>query len=244
MSDHVIIHIPHASITIHVEYRPDYNQHALPHELLVMTDWYCHELFAREAEMINMPVSRLVCDVERFRDDTDDTMSRQGVGLNYTHSSEGKVFRVFSPEKRQKIVQKYYDPHHARLTVATEKRLQQTGSCLIIDGHSFYPCPLPYELDQTAGRPDICIGTDDYHTSPVLTEKLTTFLRNNGLTVKTNSPFAGALVPIKYYQREKSVQSIMIEINRRLYLTKNGEKTANFPHVKKLMTELIHLAAE
>ena len=244
MLKHVIIHIPHASITIPAEYRSDYNQHALSHELLVMTDWYCHELFACEAEMTNMPVSRLVCDVERFRDDTDEIMNKQGMGLYYTHSSENKVFRKFSPEKRQEIVQKYYDPHHARLTAAAEKRLQQTGSCLIIDSHYFYPRPLPYEPDQTADRPDICLGTDNYHTPPAFIEKLTTFLRDNGLTVKINSPFAGALVPIKYYQQEKAVQSITIEINRRLYLTKNGEKNTGFSHVKKLMTTLIHLAAE
>ena len=44
--------------------------------------------------------------------------------------------------------------------------------CLIIDGHSFPALPLPYELNQTAFRPDFCLGTDDFHTPEELVTKI------------------------------------------------------------------------
>ena len=50
---------------------------ALAHELLVMTDRYTDELFAlpgEEAATVAHPVSRLVCDPERFDDDSQEVM--------------------------------------------------------------------------------------------------------------------------------------------------------------------------
>ena len=42
--------------------------------------------------------------------------------------------------------------------------LDEVGKCLIIDGHSFPEIPLRFELDKDPNRPDICIGTCDFHT--------------------------------------------------------------------------------
>ncbi|ORU00272.1 putative N-formylglutamate aminohydrolase [Anaerovibrio sp. JC8] len=239
MMEKVVIHVPHASLYIPEEYIPDYDLEVLSHEMLVMTDWYCNELFACEAEMVDLKVSRLVCDVERFRDDKDETMSQRGMGLYYTHSSWNMPFRKFSNAKREEVIRNYYDPHHAELEAAVEQRLAQYGHCLIIDGHSFYPKPLPYELDQQPDRPDICIGTDDYHTPPELVEKMVNYLRAHNLSVGINTPFAGALVPIKYYQQDARVKSVMIEINRGLYLAKGCEKRAGFKDIKNIIRGLI-----
>ena len=242
MLEKMLIHVPHASLYIPEEYIPDYDLEVLSHEMLVMTDWYCNELFDCEAEMVAMQVSRLVCDVERFRDDRDESMSRLGMGLYYTKSSDKKVFRKFSEEKREEILTRYYDPHHGRLAAAVAERLKTHGECLIIDGHSFYPVPLPYELDREDNRPDICIGTDDFHTPKALVEKWVDYLKGCGLSVKINSPFAGALVPMEYYMRDARVGSVMIEVNRRLYIDKKGQKTSDFDRVKKVLNDMILMA--
>jgi hypothetical protein len=50
------------------------------------------------------------------------------------------------------------------------------------------------------------------------------------------------IVPLKYYHENKKVQSLMIEINRKLYMkTENGEaiKTENFHKTKDLIANLI-----
>jgi N-formylglutamate deformylase len=112
----------------------------------------------------------------------------------------------------QALLDRYYHPHHARLTEAVQP------GCLIIDCHSFPGEVLPYESDQSPGRPDFCIGTDDFHTPPELAAVAVGFLESRGYTVAVNRPFAGSMVPAKYYRQDASVRSIMVEVNRRLYL--------------------------
>ncbi|WP_027396185.1 N-formylglutamate amidohydrolase [Anaerovibrio lipolyticus] len=244
MLENVVIHVPHASLYIPEAYIPDYDLEVLSHEMLVMTDWYCNELFACEAEMVNLRVNRLVCDVERFRDDKEESMSRMGMGLYYTHSSEMKPFRKHIAEKREEVARTFYDPHHVRLEAVVENRLSDYGRCLIVDGHSFYPEPLPYEPDQQPNRPDICIGTDDYHTSPNMVYKMVNYLQDHNLSVKIDSPFAGALVPMKYYRKDSRVQSVMIEINRGLYLARGCERSERFNEVQSIIKGMIEIMGE
>ena len=90
--------------------------------------------------------------------------------------------------------------------------------CLIIDGHSFPALPLPYELNQTSFRPDFCLGTDDFHTPEELVERVETILESCGYSTARDQPFSGTIVPMKYYRKDHRVQSLMIEINRWLYL--------------------------
>jgi N-formylglutamate deformylase len=48
-----------------------------------------------------------------------------------------------------------------------------------------------------------------------------------------NSPFAGSIVPSIYYQKNKNVHSIMIEINRNLYMDNlTIERGKNFATVR------------
>ena len=61
------------------------------------------------------------------------------------------------------------------------------------------------------------------------------------MSVKINTPFAGALVPIKYYQQDARVQSVMIEINRSLYLASGCEKSECFHKVQSIIKGLIEI---
>ena len=107
----LLIHIPHASVYIPEEERrfciPDLNT-----ELLNMTDLYTDELFGGPYDSIRFPVSRLVCDPERFRDDASERMSAVGMGAVYTRTSSGAVLRQADAAERERILQRYYDPHH------------------------------------------------------------------------------------------------------------------------------------
>ena len=77
-----------------------------------------------------------------------------------------------SRAKRQELLERYYIPHHQKLTEAVEESLLANDHCLIIDRHSFPALPLRYELNQTAFRPDFCLGTDDFHTPEGLVAKI------------------------------------------------------------------------
>ncbi len=165
----IIINVPHASTYIPVEELPYFCREKLERELLAMTDHFCDDIFDHGYEMVRFPVSRLVCDFERFRDDREEVMAKVGMGACYASCSEKTELRQLTQKHREEILQKYYDVYHKVLTLAVEEKLGQYGRCLIIDGHSFPAVPLPYELDQNPDRPDICIGTDSFHTPQELT---------------------------------------------------------------------------
>ena len=234
-----LIHVPHASIVMPEKYISDYRAEVINSELLMMTDWYCDELFDLGREMIRFPISRLVCDVERFRDDREETMAAVGMGWYYTRCSDGAVLRRDSPAHKNEILKKYYDPHHTEFEKAVSSRLSAFGRCLIIDGHSFFPEALPYEPDRTKERPDFCIGTDSFHTPPQLTGVCVSFLESKGYSVRINAPFSGSIVPIKYYAKDARVSSVMLEVNRRLYMDKRAKKNSGFSCVKETLEELL-----
>ena len=228
----IVVNVPHSSTFIPEEERKFFAQDKLEHELLVMTDHYCDDLYDAGYEMIRFPVSRLVCDFERFRSDNLEVMSTKGMGTCYTSCSDLSRLRRISRSHKEQILRRYYDTYHKALELAAEERLGQFGYCVIVDGHSFPAVPLPYEDDQNRDRPDICIGTDDYHTPRELSDSLCREFSDLGYRVAVNAPFAGAIVPMKFYQKDRRVISVMIEINRRLYMNDQGEITSGYKDVK------------
>jgi len=40
--------------------------------------------------------------------------------------------------------------------------------------------------------------------------------------VTINSPYAGSLVPTKYYMKDNRVKSVMLEVNKKLYLKEDN----------------------
>ena len=233
----ILIHVPHASVFIPPRERRFFIPPDLDDELLKMTDRCCDELFDCGKELLVFPVSRLVCDVERFADDASEPMAAKGMGLAYTRCADGSPLRSVSPQKRASLKRTYYEPHHERLTELVNEKLRAFGKCVIIDGHSFSAVPLPYEED--TARPDFCVGTDPFHTPPELTQLCVSFLRGHGYTVSVDRPFSGTIVPSEHYRRDGRVISVMIEISRRLYMTPDGGKNAAFPEIKHVIRELV-----
>lgn len=240
----MIIHVPHSSVFIPTEHMTDFVADDLEAELLKMTDMYCDELFFRSGDMFAFPYSRLLCDVERFRSDEAEQMSSVGMGAVYTACSHGGSLRIISPEKREELLCRYYDPHHRAFTEAVDKRLRSDGFCLIIDAHSFHPIPLPYETDRNPQRPDFCIGTDSFHTPACLADMCRDFFASEGFSVEINRPFSGSIVPMKYYRRDARVKSVMIEVNRRLYMDESGRKTEGFESIRSLISCLLDRLSE
>ena len=73
-----------------------------------------------------------------------------------------------------------------------------------------------------------------------MTEAATRFLQSRGYTVSVNSPFAGTLVPMRFYQKDARVSSIMIEINRRLYMTADGRRNGDFLQIRAVLQKLLN----
>ena len=239
MSSPVIIHIPHASASI-----PECEKKKLAlaaedlqRELLRMTDWYTDELFdaGAGASRLKFPVSRLVCDPERFSDKTNEPMEAKGMGAVYTKTSDGRPLRSsLDDEERKRLLELYHAPHHKRLEQLVQEALATSGHGLIIDAHSFPSSPLRCDLDQAPLRPDICVGTDQFHTPEWLQQTAVAAFTDLGWSVELNRPYDGAIVPGRFYKEDARVHSIMVEINRALYMDEdNGEPSAEFGEVRR-----------
>ena len=240
----VVLHIPHASSVIPTSCRQDFllTDTELEEEVLAVTDWFTDELFHLEgASRAVFPISRMVVDPERFADDAAEPQAEVGRGVIYTQTVDGKVLRdSVSSDKRDHLLSQYYSPHHAKLTELVSTAVQKSGACLIIDCHSFPAKALPYELDCDAQRLDICIGTDPYHTQPILLETVLELFEEKGFSTTVNRPYSGSLVPLEYYRKEKNIYSIMIEVNRRLYMNEqSGEKSEHFEEISIELTEIL-----
>jgi predicted N-formylglutamate amidohydrolase len=91
-----------------------------------------------------------VVDPERFLGDSQELMGQVGLSVICNAGSVRQSLRNQSTQsKHQELLERFYIPHHQRLTDAVEESLRVSHSCLIIDEHSFPAMVLPFELNQT-----------------------------------------------------------------------------------------------
>lgn len=223
-----LLHIPHASTHI-----PDYagfEVEKVEENLACLTDWATDEIFdVNGVGKIIAPFSRLFCDVERF-DDEAEPMYKVGRGFFYTNGYDGAELRKMNTELKEHVYRDYYQPHHELFFHEVNNRLKQYGVCHVIDCHSFNDDPLG-SLVAHPKSPDICIGTDEYHTPEYLLNYTMNFWARHGYSVEMNNPYSGCIIPSEFFRSDKNVKGIMIEVNKRLYM--NGEQV-NPDKVRKL----------
>ena len=247
-----IVHVPHSSTNVPADYRADFvlSDPELAAELHTMTDRYTDELAeaatALGGTVLVNRVSRLVMDPERFADDDAEPMARRGMGAVYLSRRDGQALRRadFSAADRRRIMSELYEPYHRALDHLASEMLERFDRCLLVDLHSFPRSALPYE-DATLARPDLCIGFDDAHGDDVLRDRWSAEARARGLEVGFNTPFAGSLVPTRFYRRDARVRSLMIELRRDHYMDeRTGERSPRFVQSLSLITSLLASAAD
>ncbi|MDQ3553423.1 MAG: N-formylglutamate amidohydrolase [Chloroflexota bacterium] len=242
----VVGHVPHASIAIPIGVRDEIllDDECLARELVRLTDWHTDELFDwlrdRGATMFVNQLSRLVFDPERFADDAQEPMAAVGQGAIYTRTTSGGLLRELTAGERAGRMAELFVPYHAALSELVGSILARFGRCTLIDCHSFATLPLPSESDQAMDRPDLCIGTDPFHTPAVLADDLERAFRAEGFDVRRDSPFSGCLVPLDRYRRDRRVASVMIEVRRGLYCDeKTGERSPAFAEVRAALARAV-----
>ena len=72
-------------------------------------------------------------------------------------------------------------------------------------------------------------------------ERVETILESCGYSTARDQPFSGTIVPMKHYQKDRRVQSLMIEINRWLYL---GEDYSVDSERTKTLVSVLRRVAE
>ena len=202
----LVVHVPHASMRIPRSVR---NQFILsPEELFdevmdsvdLCTDDLARSAFP-EAEIVEADVSRIVVDVERFADDSMETMSSVGRGMIYTHTVDGyPLRRELSHEERRDLKARWYDPHWFKLKALAK------GSVLI-DLHSYPTDPWNVELNKSERRPEIDLGVSAGVTPPDWAAAVSHHFEAAGFDVGINVPYAGVI-------DAGADAAIMIEIRR------------------------------
>lgn len=241
MKNKIILHIPHSSINVPLKDGYVVDQNTLEKEILKLTDWYTDDLFySNEDEMVKAEFSRIFCDPERFPDDSQEIMAQYGMGVLYEKNDDGETIRKVTSGLKEKVLTEFYWKHHEKLTEAVNSQINLFGKALIIDCHSYPNTPLKRDLDKNPNRPDFCIGTDSYHTPVKLIDLSISFFENEGYTLGIDWPYTGSIVPLEHYHKNKNVQTIMLEINRALYLkAPTNEKSERYSEIKRVTAEFI-----
>jgi N-formylglutamate amidohydrolase len=239
----LILHIPHASLRI-----PDYSHYLQPRdavdaEALHLTDLYTDELFAATLgdAVIQAGFCRVYCDVERFDNDALEPMSKFGMGTAYVRCDDGRELRRLTPEQRDEILRNYYEPHHAKLTDAVDAALGSVGEARIVDCHSFPDIPLRCSLYQGNTKFDFNIGTDAFHTPKEWIDASVKFFGDRGFRLGVDEPYSGSIVPMKHYQNDTRVKSIMLEVNRNLYLNEDYTRRSRFVGIQGIVTDFLSM---
>ena len=240
----VLLHIPHSEDKIPFKDGYVVSNAELEAEMLKLTDWKTYPLFGHYDNSLTMicPFNRIFCDVERFEYDEDEVMAPYGMGAVYEKLDNGAPLRELTPELKEKIMIEYYWSHHYNnVNKKVKKSLDEFGVANILDCHSFPDEPFQRDLEQSKYRPDICIGTDAFHTPKKWIEYAYKLFSKNGLRVWIDKPYKGTFVPSHHLGQTKEVRSMMIEVNRKLYLKEGTNEflegsTHNLPG---LISELV-----
>ena len=212
----VILNIPHSSTVVPEWAVKDITipNHKLSSLIDFMTDKDVDKMwnFVPDENKQVATVSRLVIDTERYRNDDDEAMALKGMGLYYTHTPDGERFRVRSEDTYFKCLN-IYDKYHSLLEAKVTHCLEEHGECIVLDCHSFHD-DMNYTGYNPSSFPDVCVGVNDNINSAA--QIIIDTFKSEGYIVKVNEPFSGSLIPLKYLN-DARVQSVMIELNRRIY---------------------------
>ena len=227
LRDKLLIHIPHSSLNIpsyfydytlrDKEYINKFNDY--------MCDKYVDKFVPDNINKLVFNYSRIFCDVERYRNDEKEVMFKKGMGVCYTHDNNNKRFIDFDYEYKENILNNIYDIHHSNLDNLTTNIIDKYNECYVIDLHSFSDS-LVNDLFNICDNPDICLGFNDKNIDLDLLEFTKEFFNNKGYSVKYNYPYEGTIIPNKY-NNDNRVKSLMIEINKRIYIDNDFNKFKN-----------------
>ena len=225
----VLLHVAHASRVIPALVRAGLalDDEELTGELDAMTDAHTDLIAAavgsraerRPWQFVNR-TSRLVVDPERFPDEREE-MAAVGMAAVYRATSTGDRLRLPDVSRDQRLLAEFFVPYADGLADLVDERLAATGRAILLDVHSYPLHPHPYELHQDDARPEICLGVDQSHTPEWLVTAARSALAAIG-SVTINEPFRGTYVPLRHYQSDQRVCSLMLEIRRDVYMRPDG----------------------
>ncbi len=214
----VMCNIPHAGLSVPDWAKVDFivNESEINRFARFMVDLDVDKLFSfvpsTHKEVAN--ISRIVVDVERYRNDENEPMAKLGMGVCYEKNEKGEQIRCVDSSRSQCLLE--YDRYHLALQEKIDVLLEKAEKVMILDCHSFHD-KMYYTGYHPSTFPDVCIGYNDNYSCPLdIREKIFSFFEKTGFSVAYNYPFSGTLIPEKFTNNSR-VQGMMLELNRRVY---------------------------
>lgn len=234
----MILHIPHSSLKIPKLAKESYliDKTKIKELKTFFCDLLTNNLYNGGKKVV-AKYSRLFVDMERFENDNEEPMAKLGMGMIYTNSHSGE--EISRPtQKHIKRAKMEYHKHHDKLDKAVQKELTKYNKCLIVDCHSFSD-ELAESIFKTKDFPDVCIGYDNDFKDEKTINLIVQYFKELGYSVKENYPYSGSMVAnVAYKNKDTRVKSVMIELNKRIYLNGN-KKSKNYNKLKKQITTLL-----
>lgn len=225
----IIVHIPHSSLNVPESFiqRLKVDKEYFNRMNVYESDYLIDLFKPDDLASLIFPYSRMFCDVERFRDDHKESNAIwQRRGVVYERDANSNNFIEIDPDYKNMVLTEYYDKHHETFLEMVRKRINRFGDSLIIDLHSYsdeYESKTYCYKKHFGSNPDICIGFNDYKSMKELAGEVQRLCNRYGYTNSFNHPYEGSIVPLDYMD-DRRVKSIMLEINKKIYL--NNEMNA------------------
>jgi N-formylglutamate amidohydrolase len=172
--------------------------------------------------------------------DNDATPSRHvraGYGLLPRLTAARKVIhrQLLPYDEVERRIALVYQPYHCALQSALNIALRESGHAILIDCHS-----MPSHDQQNQPLADIVLGDLNHNTlDQKIGKVLASLIEGAGYSIAWNSPYAGGYITKNYGRANSNQQSIQIEINRRLYMSRKYElDDQGVKRVSGLMTKI------
>lgn len=186
-------------------------------------------------ERVIQKYSRFIVDCQRLPDDIEPLLN-EGYGISYTKDFDGNDIEV--PNKAE--IMAIYNEHHKQLNFETRSVLCYIPTVFVVDCHSF-------GYEQNKADIDFCLGFNADFSNFDMLGRIQKHLELKGYKVGINNPYSNAIVPNQYYGND-DVKSIMIEVNKRLYLdnqnTEHFTKSKNFEKTKNTINEVLEIISK
>lgn len=211
----IVLNIPHSSLDLRTaQYQ---GEGSIEKAIKEWTDIGTDLIFRSDLPNVRpviFPYNRFYCDCERL---LNDTLNAKGNGIYYTEF--GGIKRIcdeYEAEQVYRLYLKHIDNVRSEI---------KNGTTLLIDCHSF-----PAQLADV----DVCIGFNEDETKPDA-QTTSTFIRHfqsYGYSVEINKPYSNSFSP----HSEFHYKSIMIELNKRLYLLEGSSTECDPERIQSLNT--------
>ena len=241
MSQHYLIHLPHSGTDIPSQFMNDYllSTDELTNNIYQYCDLYTDELFDDFYNVfggVKSKYSRLFFDPERFGDDDAENMHKKH-RLGWFYENTILTKKPLRKTNNKTAIRSYFNAHHNVLNKKTEEKLSLYGKCTVIDCHSFSNERYWFHNSNLV-LPDICIGFEVDHVDKELVEIIKEEFKEYNIGI--NTPYMGSLVPTNYWGKDFRVKSVMIELNKRLYLEPdNTTKSEFFNTIKRKLNNIL-----